>query len=95
MLNKIFFQIFIFLLSIEIICTLRCYECKNCTSVDCECSMIYETNSTDSFCLLTRETITHGDRYEIHHAPAEFFLFGIADSDFISVVETIIYNDTQ
>ena len=94
MLSNTYFSLLIFLLSIQSIVTLRCYECKNCTTSSCECSTIYETNLTNSFCLLGRENLYPGEKFEIGHAPQNERPFPIADSSFISVQEIIIYNET-
>ncbi len=85
----------VFLLSIQSTFTLLCYDCNNCTNIQsCQCRDVFETNRTDMYCILLRETLSNGVNIEIHAFPINRTKYYIDDTHYISVVEEIIYNDT-
>ena len=87
--------LFVILLSIQLAFALRCYQCKNCTNTQsCGCMDVFETNRTDMYCMLLRETLTNGVNIEVEAFPRDGSKFHLYDTHFISVEESIVYNDT-
>jgi hypothetical protein len=85
----------IFLLSIQSTLTLLCYECNNCTDIPtCTCDHTVDIDGEHSYCILLRETFTTGGvNIEIKHFPKNRTSYYIYDPYYISVRETIAYND--
>lgn len=89
------FCLLVFLLSIQSILTIKCYECRNCTDIEsCTCTNIYQTDDTNVHCVLLRETLSHGDNIEIEHRPNNYTDYHIYYTHYISVEESIVFNPT-
>ncbi|UJR30487.1 hypothetical protein I4U23_018020 [Adineta vaga] len=90
--QKIYVLLFLFLCSIQLNQSLRCYECLDCEDITCNCTNIIETDSKTSFCTLVRENTPSGFNVEIRHLPRNLSTHYESNPYYISVKEEIRYN---
>jgi hypothetical protein len=85
--------LFIFLLSIPSTLTLLCYQCNNCTDLSCKCDTVVSNHTQNFYCILLRESSPFGYNIEIKLSPRNATKYYIYDPYYISVEETISYDD--
>ena len=83
------------LICTKLILALVCYQCNNCDNVtSCTCNAEIETNVESSYCILLRENLPDGVNIEIKRVPRNFTAYDAYDPYYISVRETIFYDQT-